>query len=293
MKVVLPKINFTEVLRAMSVTYTAVLPITEATVEFVAGLLETQRQHRGTRWRKLTCLDQAVLALRWFLDGTRIKQLACDNDIGKTTAYDYLHETIDVLAERAPDLRNALLAAKTAGHERIDVDGTLIYTDRIREPGPTTGKNGKPVDLWWSGKHHHHGGNVQVVTAPDGWPLWTSDVTPGRTHDVTALRTHPAIVPALETWTGENLPVLGDLGYEGEAGLITVATKKPADGELTDEQKTANKAHNSTRAIGERGNSLLKTTFKALRRISLCPYRIGAIITAALVLLHIEHGRTT
>ena len=42
-----------------------------------------------------------------------------------------------------------------------------------------------------------------------------------------------------------------------------------------------------------RGNSLLKTTFKALRRVSLCPRRIGVITAAALVLLHQEHGRTT
>ena len=33
--------------------------------------------------------------------------------------------------------------------------------------------------------------------------------------------------------------------------------------------------------------------FKALRRVSLCPWRIGAITAAALVLLHIEHDRTT
>ena len=29
------------------------------------------------------------------------------------------------------------------------------------------------------------------------------------------------------------------------------------------------------------------------RRVSLCPWRIGAITAAALVLLHIEHDRTT
>ncbi len=40
-------------------------------------------------------------------------------------------------------------------------------------------------------------------------------------------------------------------------------------------------------------NSLLKTTFKALRRVSLCPWRIGAITTAVLVLLRYQHGRTT
>ena len=45
--------------------------------------------------------------------------------------------------------------------------------------------------------------------------------------------------------------------------------------------------------LAERGNSLLKTTFKALRRVSLCPWRSGALTAAALVLLHTEYDRTT
>jgi hypothetical protein len=49
--------------------------------------------------------------------------------------------------------------------------------------------------------------------------------------------------------------VLGDLGYDGVAGTITVAFKKPKGGELSDAQKTYNKVHNGIRAIGERGNS--------------------------------------
>jgi len=44
--------------------------------------------------------------------------------------------------------------------------------------------------------------------------------------------------------------------------------------------------------IAERANSPLKTTFKALRRVSLDPWRIGAIVRAALILLQLEHGRT-
>jgi hypothetical protein len=94
------------------------------------------------------------------------------------------------------------------------------------------------VDLWWSGKHANHGGNIQVITAPDGRPLWTSDVRPGREHDTTALREHPEILPALTTWIAETRPALGDLGYEGEADTITVAVKKPKGGELTEAQRT-------------------------------------------------------
>lgn len=273
----------------MSLTYTATLDVRDETVYFLAGLLAQRRHDRGTRTgrRALTCLQQAILVLRWFLNGDRVKQLARDNGIGRSTAYDYLHEGITVLAKRAPGLESALLAAKLAGYAHIMIDGTIIETDRCRTPGPTPG-----VDLWWSAKAHNHGGNIQVITVPDGWPIWTSDVRPGREHDTTAVRTHDELLPVLAKIRGD-LRTLADLGYEGESDTITVAFKKPKHGELTDAQQQLNRAHNVLRALGERGNSLLKTTFKALRNVSVCPWKIGDIVRAALVILHFDHARTT
>jgi hypothetical protein len=55
----------------------------------------------------------------------------------------------------------------------------------------------------------------------------------------------------------------------------------------------ARKSSAALRAIGERANTLFKTTFKALRRVSLDPSRINDIVGGALVLLHFEHNRTT
>jgi hypothetical protein len=147
------------------------------------------------------------------------------------------------------------------------------------------------VDLWWSEKHHHHGGNVQVISAPDGWQLWTSDVRPGREHDTTCLRRHH-VLPVIAL-AAPDLPTLADLGYEGEAATVRIPIKKPARGWLSDDQRTTNFIHAHLRSRAERANSLLKTTFKALRRVSLCPWRIGAIVAAALVLLHHEHNHTT
>jgi hypothetical protein len=46
-------------------------------------------------------------------------------------------------------------------------------------------------------------------------------------------------------------------------------------------------------AIGGRANSRLKMTFRALRKVSLNPWRIGKIVAAAMVILHIGHDRTT
>jgi hypothetical protein len=279
------------------VSYTAVLPVAEETVQFVSNLLAAERRRRGTRGRRraLGCYRQALLVLRWFIDGTRLAQLAADNRIGRSTAYRYLHEGIDALAAAAPGLRGALLAARAAGHPHVHIDGTLIRTDRCHVPGPTarTDRIGRRVDLWWSGKHAAHGGNIQVVTTPDGWPIWTSAVRPGREHDTTALRAHAEVLPLLAEWTDTAHAVLADLGYEGEQAALTIPVKRVADRTLTANQRTVNALHAATRALAERGNSLLKTTFKSLRRVTLCPWRIGAITAAALVLLHHQHGRTT
>ena len=116
---------------------------------------------------------------------------------------------------------------------------------------------------------------------------------PGREHDTTALRAHPQVLPLLTEWTDAEHAVLADLGYEGERAALTTPIKHSAERPLTADQRTVNLLHAAVRAPAERGNSLLKTSFKALRRISLCPWRIGAITAAALVLLHHEHGRTT
>jgi hypothetical protein len=52
-------------------------------------------------------------------------------------------------------------------------------------------------------------------------------------------------------------------------------------------------AQRAQHGLGERRNSLLKATSKALRNVSRCPWKIGDIVAAALVLLHVEDSRTT
>lgn len=45
------------------------------------------------------------------------------------------------------------------------------------------------------------------------------------------------------------------------------------------------------RAPAERANALLKSSFTALRCVTLCPQRIGHIVAAALVILTMHRGR--
>src|SRR4051812_8969195 len=184
----------------------------------------------------------AVAAGRWAATGRRcwccggsataprLAQLACDHRIGRSTAYRYLYEGIEVLAAVAPRLRGALLAARVAGHSHVTVDGTLIRTDSCLAAGPTAraDRSDRRVDLWWSGKHPTHGGNVEVIAAPDGWPLWTSGARPGRERDTTALHAHPEALPLLAEWTDEAHAALAALGNEGERAALTIPIKHRA-----------------------------------------------------------------
>jgi hypothetical protein len=47
--------------------------------------------------------------------------------------------------------------------------------------------------------------------------------------------------------------------------------KRVAGWPLTDDERTINALRAATRALAERGNALLKTAFKALRRVSPLP----------------------
>ena len=279
------------------VIYTAVLPTSRATVQHIAVLLQRHRLSIGTRAgrRVLGCFAHAVLICRFLLEATRVAHLARDNAMGVSTTYRYLHEALDVLAAQAPRLRPALLAAHTAGHTHVNLDGTLVATNRVAVQGPTGRKGkheGKRVDLWWSGKHRRHGGNVQVVTAPDGWPIWVSPVRPGREHDTSCARTHPDLLPALVGFAGAGHPVLADLGYEGERTRLTCPHKGTRDRDLDVSERSFNRVHAYVRARAEQGNAWLKN-YRALQKVTLCPWRIGAIAAAVLVVLHLEHDRTT
>jgi hypothetical protein len=271
-----------------SITYTAVLDFSRETVQYLARLLQAERRARGTRrgTRRLGPFRQAVLVLRWLLDNTRIAQLAVDNGVSGRTCHRYLLEGIAVLKTQPPTLEQAIARAQAAGHTHVMLDGTLIATDRCRVPGPTAG-----VDLWWSGKHKRHGGNIQVLSAPDGFPLWTSPVRPGREHDINCARAH-GLLDALHA-AAAGLIAIADTGYEGAPASFRLPHKKPTGGDLTPVQQQFNKVIGAIRALAEKANADLKTRFKALRHVSLSPQRIGDITAAALAIFHFEKGRTT
>jgi hypothetical protein len=271
------------------IAYRATLDVPRELAWFVSQLLAAERRRRGTPRgsRALTCFWQAVLGLRWFRDRTAPDALARDHGISRATAYRYLDEVIAVLADEAPDLCQALERARAEGFSHVILDGTIIPADRCREPAISV--RGEAIDLWYSGKAHVHGGNIQAVIAPDGFPLWISEVEPGSVHDITAARIHA--LPALYRAAAAGLLTLADPGYDGAGIGIHIPVKQPPGGQDLDiDTRTRNALLRSLRCLGERGFALLTGRWRTLQHVTASPGKIGDIARAALVLTHFEYG---
>ena len=180
--------------------YRAALPLSRATLAYLAGVIRRYRRQIGSCWRKCNPGQQALLVLAHLRKGETFAALAAGFGIGTATAWRYVREAVALLAARAPRLRDALRAAKKAGHAFVVIDGTLIPIDRVAADRP-----------FYSGKHRRHGMNLQVISSPAGEILWVSGPLPGAVHDLTAARIW-GIIRELEA---AGLIVLADKGYIG------------------------------------------------------------------------------
>ncbi len=123
--------------------------------------------------------------------------------------------------------------------------------------------------------------NVQVVIDPDGLLLWLSPALPGRTHDLTAARTH-RIIRICER---QGVPLLADLAYQGGGPWVTTGIKRRPLQELTLTEKTLNRALAAAPAPApvERGVARLKA-WRIFRRSRCSPNRMTSIAQAVLTL---------
>ncbi|MDT7651760.1 MAG: hypothetical protein QOI36_3166, partial [Pseudonocardiales bacterium] len=197
------------------IAYRAMLDVPRELVREVTKLLRGARRARGTRTgsRALTCCYQALLVLAWFRNQGGIALVGAGFGVSRATAYRYRDELIDVLAEQAPDLHDALQQVATDGWSHVVVDGKVFRTDRCAET--TTSTKGETINAWYSGKHRAPGGNVQAIMRPDGLPIWVSDVLPGHRHDLTCARSAGLLGALYWSASQLNLPALADSGYDG------------------------------------------------------------------------------
>ena len=230
----------------------------------VSGVIRRHRKSIGSCWRKLNPGRQALLVLAYLRKGETFADLAAGFEVGTATAWRYVNETTELLAARAPALRQAVRDAVKAGWAYVVLDGTLIPVDRVAADRP-----------YYSGKHKRHGMNLQVIASPAGDILWVSGALPGSVHDKKAEWVW-GVLAALEA---AGLVTLADKGYRGSsyAKIPYIGKNKP------DSQKEANRAHARLRAPGERANAQLKT-WRILRKLRCCPWRAGQLAKAIHVL---------
>jgi len=273
------------------ITYRVRLDVPRELVLFVSRLLARHRKETGTRknTRCLGCYRQALFVLAWYRDKTDIPRLGAGFGLSQATSYRYVAEGTKVLAAQAPGLEEALERAVKEGTPYVILDGKVVDTDRCREK--TISRKGEVIDLWYAGKTHDFGGNIQALFYPDGTPMWVSDVLPGNVHDLAAARENVLAVlrPFLDV-----MPALADPGYEGAGHGVHVPVKKPAGvKELDINTRTRNALLRSARCLGERGFALLTQRWQTLQHVTASPGKIGLIARAALVLLLFEHKMLT
>ncbi len=148
------------------IAHPAMLDVSRELVSYVSSLLGRHRRSIGTPRgsRALACWKQAVFVLVWLRSKPNLTVHGAAFGISQSTAYRYLHEAIDVLADQAPDLHEALERAAADGLSHLILDGKVFATDRCRMK--TVSVKGRIIDERYSGKTSAFGGTSSLASFP-------------------------------------------------------------------------------------------------------------------------------
>nr|WSS66851.1 transposase [Streptomyces sp. NBC_01175] len=264
--------------------YTARLPLSSATLNYLTALIRGHLKKIGSRWRALTPGKIAGIVLAVLRCDQRPGDLAGGNGVHRTTVTRWVREVVGLLAARAPRLDRALKKITRSGGAIVLLDGSLIRTRR--RTGTANRKN-------YSGKSKCHGLLVIALTDDRGRLLWVSAARPGRTSEITACR-HDHLTDRLRA---AGLGAIADLGFVGldDSGpdadpAVITGYKAARNRPLTRDQKLSNKALAAVRAPVEHGFAHLKN-WRVLTKVRTEPKWATALVRALLVLTNHEVAR--
>ncbi|WP_416956264.1 transposase family protein [Streptomyces sp. Agncl-13] len=264
--------------------YTARLPLSSATLNWLADLIRGHLKKIGSRWRTLPAGKIAAIVLAVLRCDQRPGDLAGGNGVHRTTVARWVREVVGLLAARAPRLDRALKKITRTSGGIVLLDGSVIRTRR---------RTGKENRKNYSGKNKCHGLLVIALTDDRGRLLWISAARPGRTSEITACR-HDQLTAKLRA---AGLGAIADLGFVGlddsdpgaDPAVIT-GYKAARNRPLTRGQKLSNTALAAVRAPVEHGFAHLKN-WRVLGKVRTDPAWATALVRTLLVLTNREVAR--
>ena len=100
----------------------AALPLSRKTLDLAAGVIRRHSKSVGSRSRKLSPGQQALLVLAYLRKGETSAELAAGFGVGRTTAWRYAEEIVALPAARAPR------CARRSGTRRRQAGPTWSWT---------------------------------------------------------------------------------------------------------------------------------------------------------------------
>jgi hypothetical protein len=164
--------------------YQVRIPLSTSTLTLVTRAIRTHRDEVGSRWRKLSNLQTALIVLAVLRHDQRPADLAAAHAVSHHSVRRWVRQTLTVLARQAPRLNRVLArAARTRPDEPVLLlDGTCLPVHRPR---------GRAEKQFWCAKHKAHHLRAITLTDQHGRLLWISPPAPARLHETTqAKRLH-------------------------------------------------------------------------------------------------------
>lgn len=211
---------------------------------------ERQRQAGGGRKKAADVLCRLLVALVYLRQHWTMQAISETIDCSESTVWNYIHEMLSYIREELPASLLEQWQHECDSINRGELEEWLaqlpegdLLLDTWEQPIPRP-KDNEVQEAYYSGKKKQHTLKNQVISLPRGLDI--VDVVVGEKGP----RNDGKIFEQTQRELPENMSFIGDKAYVGRANTST-PKKKPPGGQLTREEKEANRKISQTRVFVE------------------------------------------